>query len=477
MNEYFIKYKLRLIININFIFIIFIINLQENSFAQDSVKFAVIGDYGNAGPDELAVANLVSGFSPDFIVTTGDNNYDVGSAFTIDANIGQYYHNYIYPYTGAYGAGAAFNKFFPSLGNHDWGTPGALPYLNYFVLPGNERYYDFVKGPVHFFVIDSDSNETDGRDSNSVQAIWLKNSLKQSSSRFNIVYFHHPPYCSGLFQGSEFVMRWPFKAWGANAVMSGHEHLYERLTVGGLTYFVNGLGGNLRSIFGIPISGSQLRYSSNYGAMIVNAYNDSVRFKFYNIVNSLRDNYKITTNAKILSLTSFIQGFYNSVSNSMNADTVKVVLRNSVFPYTVIDSAKNILNLNGAGIFNFNIANNATGYYIVLKHRNSIETWSSIPDKFIVNNLNYNFSQSSSQTFGNNVTQVDTSPVRFAIYSGDVNQDGIIDAADISSIENDAANSLSGYIPTDVTGDDFVDASDISIVEKNSLNSIYVISP
>jgi len=156
---------------------------------------------------------------------------------------------------------------------------------------------------------------------------------------------------------------------------------------------------------------------------------------------------------------------------------VKVVLRNSVFPYTVIDSAKNILNLNGAGIFNFNIANNATGYYVVLKHRNSIETWSTIPDKFYVNNLNYNFSQSSSQTFGNNVTQVDTSPVRFAIYSGDVNQDGIIDAADISSIENDAANSLSGYIPTDVTGDDFVDASDISIVEKNSLNSIYVISP
>ncbi len=56
--------------------------------------------------------------------------------------------------------------------------------------------------------------------------------------------------------------------------------------------------------------------------------------------------------------------------------------------------------------------------------------------------------------------------MRFAIYSGDVNQDGIIDASDISAIEN--AVGTTGYVTTDLTGDDFVDASDISIVENNT---------
>ena len=57
-----------------------------------TVKIAVIGDYGDAGPSEAAVANLIKGWSPDFIITTGDNNYQDGGADTIDANVGQYFH-------------------------------------------------------------------------------------------------------------------------------------------------------------------------------------------------------------------------------------------------------------------------------------------------------------------------------------------------------------------------------------------------
>lgn len=445
-----------------------------NSISQDSVRFAVIGDYGNAGPDELAVANLVNSFSPDFILTVGDNNYDVGSAFTIDANIGQYYHSYIYPYTGSYGSGATMNKFFPSLGNHDWGTAGALPYLNYFALPGNERYYDFIKGPVHFFVIDSDTNESDGRDSNSVQAMWLKNSLSQSSSRFNIVYFHHPPYCSGLYSGSEEIMRWPFKAWGADAVLSGHEHLYERLNINGLTYFVNGLGGNLRSIFGFTISGSQFRYSANYGAMIVNAYNDSMIFKFYNISNSQRDKYKISASVRTMNLKALLQGFYDSQNDLLIADTVRVFLKETVPPYLTVDSAKSILSASGNGVFVFRSAKNATYYYLVLKHRNSIETWSSSVKQFSLNKMSYDFSFSFAQAFGNNLTLKGS---KYCIYSGDVNQDRIIDAEDMSLIDNDASGNLSGYLSTDVTGDNSVDAADISIADNNSFKSIVSVYP
>lgn len=441
---------------------------------QNAIKFAVIGDYGNAGPDELAVANLVKSWVPDFIITLGDNNYDIGSASTIDANIGQYYHDYIFPYTGSYGAGAAYNRFFPSLGNHDWETAGALPFLNYFTLPGNERYYEFVKGPVHFFVIDSDVNEPDGRDSNSVQAMWLKNSLAQSSSKFNIVYFHHPPYCSGLINGSEAIMRWPFKSWGASAVMSAHEHLYERLTINGLTYFVNGLGGNLRSIFGFPISGSQVRYSANYGAMLVSADSDNLVLKFYNIANSLRDNFKILPAVKTLNLSVLIQGFYDENINSMISDTVRVYLRNFQTPYEIIDSAKGVVNNSGSVTLDFHEADNATGYYFIISHRNSIETWSSGGNSFTANSLIYNFSNSSTKAFGNNLILKGT---KYCIYSGDVNQDGVVEASDMSSIENSILYSETGYISTDVNGDNIADAGDLSIAENNSSASVGIVRP
>jgi hypothetical protein len=117
------------------------------------VRFAVIGDYGSGNQSEEDVATLVKSWNPDFAVTVGDNNYPLGGADTIDAHIGRYYHDFIYPYLGTYGAGATYNRFFPALGNHDWDTVNAQPYLDYFTLPNNERYYDVVQGPVHFFIL------------------------------------------------------------------------------------------------------------------------------------------------------------------------------------------------------------------------------------------------------------------------------------------------------------------------------------
>ena len=82
-------------------------------------RFVAIGDYGTTTADSFAVAALVHALDPLYVITLGDNNYPSGAASTIDQNIGQHYHDYIHPYTGSYGAGAAFNRFFPSLGNHD----------------------------------------------------------------------------------------------------------------------------------------------------------------------------------------------------------------------------------------------------------------------------------------------------------------------------------------------------------------------
>jgi len=194
--------------------------LEERLVPADT-RFAVIGDFGQAGQPEKDVASLVKSWSPDFVITTGDNNYPDGTAATIDANVGQYYHDFIGSYKGTYGAGSATNRFFPTLGNHDWHTAGAQPYLDYFTLPGNERYYDYVQGPVHFFVIDGDGNEPDGTSPTSVQGQWLKSHLATATEPWKVVYEHFPPYSSGTEHGSSTWMQWPYKDWGANIVMSG----------------------------------------------------------------------------------------------------------------------------------------------------------------------------------------------------------------------------------------------------------------
>ena len=257
------------------------------------LRFAVIGDYGTGEQPEADVAVLVNSWNPDFIITTGDNNYPYGETATIDQNIGQFFHEFIFPYNGGYGDGALENRFFPSLSNHDWRSEDAQPYLDYFTLPGNERYYEFVRGPVHFFVLDSDKHEPGGVESNSAQAVWLQSQMTISDSPWKIVYMHHPPFSSGL-HGSIDWMQWPFAEWGADAVISGHDHTYERISRDRIIYFVNGLGGRSKYLFFGKVEGSQVRYNEDFGAMLVEASEDNISFQFINRQGVLIDATKLT---------------------------------------------------------------------------------------------------------------------------------------------------------------------------------------
>lgn len=245
----------------------------------NSTRFAVIGDYGWQGQDEADVAARVKSWSPDYVVTVGDNNYMDGFAATMDINIGQYYSAFISPYKGTFGAGSATNRFYPALGNHDWNTGSIQPYLDYFTLPGNERYYDFVQGPVHFFILDSDEHEPDGVDANSSQAQWLRNKLSTATETWKFVVMHHAPYSSGN-HGSVPIMRWPFKEWGADAVIAGHDHHYERFYVNGMTYLVNGLGGRSLYTMNATLPDSHFRYNSDFGAMLIEVADNVASFKF-----------------------------------------------------------------------------------------------------------------------------------------------------------------------------------------------------
>ena len=268
------------------------------------VRFAAIGDFGTAREpgnaadrarnfrNEKAVADLVKSWKPDFIITLGDDNYPRGRQDTIDDNIGQFYSEFIGNYRGKYKPAGIESRFFPALGNHDWGDDHkpitCKPYTDYFELPGNERYYDFVQGPVHFFVLDSDKNEPDGVGAESKQAVWLHKGLTDATEPWKLVYFHHAPFSSGDEHGSSKWMQWQFKEWGATAVLAGHEHNYEHVIRDGFHYFVNGLGGDpiyddlpKKTSKKEAVEGSVFRYAAKHGAMLIEASDQKLVFHFF----------------------------------------------------------------------------------------------------------------------------------------------------------------------------------------------------
>jgi hypothetical protein len=234
---------------------------------------------------------MVRTFAPDFVVTTGDNNYAGATDLaSYDPNVGQFYAPFIAPYTGAYGAGAAENAFFPAIGNHDWDIGGGAPYFAFFTLPGNERYYEVARGPVRLVFLDSDAREPDGRTPSSVQGTWARQTMAAAREPFLFVVFHHPAYTSS---SREPAMLWPFKDWGADAVLTGHVHNYERLTDVGLTYFVNGQGGHSTHAFGATHPASQLRFNALDGAQLVTVTPTRATFRYFAVDGSLVDTWSI----------------------------------------------------------------------------------------------------------------------------------------------------------------------------------------
>jgi hypothetical protein len=246
------------------------------------VRFAVIGDYGVDNADEGAVAMLVAALRPDFVVTTGDNNYPSGERTTIDRNIGKYYHAFIGGYRGEYGPGSdRGNRFWPTAGNHDFYSPeGIKPYLDYFpTLPPPGRHYDVVLPPVHLFAVSSDDAEPDGSSVDSPQALAVRDAMAASSACFKIVVFHHPPYSSGAYEVPR--LRWPFATWGADAVVTGHEHFYERLEIDGIPYVIDGTGGSGLFDFVRERAETRSRFNRDFGFTLVTATPSGITFEHW----------------------------------------------------------------------------------------------------------------------------------------------------------------------------------------------------
>ena len=273
-----------------------------------SDRFVALGDFGTGGRDEAAVAALVATRRPAFVVTTGDNAYEPA---TLDEAVGRFYAPFIGAYHGAHGAGSPTNRFFPALGNHDqyrWpGHDGLADYLDYFTLPGagvvstrpsgTERYYDVRWGPVHLFVLDA--NGGDGPRSD--QGRWLRAGLQASTAPWQVVVMHQSPYSSNPVHGSTPSAQWPYERWGADLVLSGHDHDYERIVRDddgdnrSLTYVVTGLGGNAPYPFGsaAPVPGSRARFDGDRGTLVVDACVTNLRATFATVGGRLIDGFAL----------------------------------------------------------------------------------------------------------------------------------------------------------------------------------------
>lgn len=192
-----------------------------------------------------------------------------------------------------------------------------------------------------------------------------------------------------------------------------------------------------------------------------------------------------------MQLNIMLQGPFNSFSNQMNpalddlgnfiftsaiTDTVTIELRDANDPTINIATFNGaILNTNGtceiSGIPS--ILNNS--YYIVIKQRNHIETCSSSPISFGTSTINYDFTTDANKAYGDN--QMEIAPGIFAIYGGDVNNDGIIDSGDMTTIDNLSTAVTFGYYAEDINNDGIIDSGDMTIVDNNSTAIIMAIIP
>jgi hypothetical protein len=194
------------------------------------------------------------------------------------------------------------------------------------------------------------------------------------------------------------------------------------------------------------------------------------------------------SSVKTLNLTSvLLEGLYNGTGTmheaydefggphfaAPTADQITVELHDAA-NYANLVQAFPAVNLSTSGTATVAVPSNFGGlYYITIKHRNSVETTTATGVSFAGTTINQSFTVAN--VYGGNLgLMIDG---RYAIYAGDVNQDGAIDSGDFTPVDNDASNYASGYLVTDINGDGAIDSGDFTSIDNNGLNYIGTVHP
>jgi hypothetical protein len=245
------------------------------------------GDIATSGSADEATAKLVRSILGT-VFTTGDNAYPHGT----DADFSSFYQP-------TWGTEKARTK--PSVGNHEYDTPGAAGYFNYFGTAAGERgkgYYSYNRGDWHIIALNSQcSGVVGGCGPTSPMVTWLKNDLAANPKKCTLAYFHHALFSSGSEHGDDaYIKDWVKPIWdvlyaaNADVVVNGHDHDYERFapqnpsgvadSARGIREFVVGTGGTSLRPFGTIKPNSQRRNATAHGVLKLTLNSTSYDWEF-----------------------------------------------------------------------------------------------------------------------------------------------------------------------------------------------------
>ncbi len=203
---------------------------------------------------------------------------------------------------------------------------------------------------------------------------------------------------------------------------------------------------------------------------------DEPASEFYN-------NGSVSSSVRFTSVDLNLEGLFNPCIGKMNqamgdtapyfpgevADQVAIRLASSSASYLTVFEIDSV-EVDQDGHCEFKVPAIYQGdYYITVSHRNSIETWSATPVSFNDSIVQYDFTTSACQAYGNNLKAIGDS---YSMYAGDINQDGVIDSEDMTPVDNDASAFSSGYISSDINGDGMTDTWDMTFLDNNSCNFV-----
>jgi hypothetical protein len=236
-----------------------------------------ISDCGSA--EDEATAQLLDDI-PGTVVTLGDNAYTSGSAA-----------QYRDCYDPTWGRHKSRTK--PSAGNHEYETSGAAGYFGYFGAaagPADKGWYSYDLGAWHVIVLNSNCGDV-GCGSSSAQVKWLRADLAANAADHVIAYWHHPRFSSGEHGNDGSVQAFwdALYAAGADIILNGHDHDYERFapqdpsgradSAHGIREFVVGTGGRESRARDSTAANSQ-EFAATYGVLKLSLHANSYDWQF-----------------------------------------------------------------------------------------------------------------------------------------------------------------------------------------------------
>ncbi len=217
---------------------------------------------------QAATAALAGRLHPTAVAVLGDTQYDRGQ---LTEYLGSFAHSW----------GHLKARIHPATGNHEYATPGAAGYYSYFGAAAGPRgrgYYSYELGAWHVVVLNSNCSVVSCA-ATSAQVRWLRADLAAHPRRCTLAYWHHPRFSSG-FHGNDTSVAplWSaLYAGGADVVLDGHDHDYERFApqspagrrdlVRGIREFIVGTGGEDQRPFLLPKANSERRSSGTFGVL------------------------------------------------------------------------------------------------------------------------------------------------------------------------------------------------------------------